>query len=148
MQEILENPFSTHLLITAVIILIGFVVVRLSHRVSRRFLDDPERIYRSTKSTRRTVAFLAIIAIAIVWSPGFGDLLTLITVIGAGLAIALREVLLSIGGWARISLMTSFREGDRIEINGIRGDVIDIRVLRTTLMEIGGWVDADQSTGR
>ena len=86
MQEILENPFSTHLLITAVIILIGFVVVRLSHRVSRRFLDDPERIYRSTKSTRRTVAFLAIIAIAIVWSPGFGDLLTLITVIGAGLA--------------------------------------------------------------
>lgn len=88
------------------------------------------------------------IAIAIVWSPGFGDLLTLITVIGAGLAIALREVLLSIGGWARISLMASFRAGDRIEINGVRGDVIDIRVLRTTLMEIGGWVDADQSTGR
>jgi small-conductance mechanosensitive channel len=91
---------------------------------------------------------LAAVAITLVWSPGFGELLTLLTVIGAGMAIALREVLLSIAGWARITFMSSYKEGDRIEINGVAGDVIDVRVLRTSLMEIRGWVDADQSTGR
>jgi small-conductance mechanosensitive channel len=37
---------------------------------------------------------------------------------------------------------------DRIEVDGVIGDVIDIRVFRTTVLEIGNWVDADQSTGR
>jgi small-conductance mechanosensitive channel len=48
----------------------------------------------------------------------------------------------------RITMLTSYSHGDRIEINGVRGDVIDIRLLRTSLMEVGGWVDGDQSTGR
>ncbi len=55
---------------------------------------------------------------------------------------------MSVAGWLRIVLVHPYQQGDRIEINGVRGDVIDIRVMRTTLMEIGGWVDADQSTGR
>ncbi|MDA0874154.1 MAG: mechanosensitive ion channel, partial [Bacteroidetes bacterium] len=101
-----------------------------------------------TKSVRRTAVFIAVVAIMMVWSPGFGDLLTVLTVIGAGMAIALREVVLSLAGWGRINFMSSYKEGDRIEINGIAGDVIDIRMLRTSLMEIRGWVDADQSTGR
>lgn len=68
--------------------------------------------------------------------------------IGAGMVITLREVLLSIVGWMRISILSSYKNGDRIEINGIVGDVVDIRILRTSVMEILGWVDADQSTGR
>jgi small-conductance mechanosensitive channel len=38
--------------------------------------------------------------------------------------------------------------GDRIEIDGFKGDVVDIRLFRFSLMEVGGWVGADQSTGR
>ena len=148
MSEMLQNDAFVDLLWTIGIIVLAFVVVRLSHRISRKYFDAPARGYRSTKSVRRMVVFLTVVSIAVVWSPGFGDLLTLLTVIGAGMAIALREVLLSIGGWARITLMSSYKEGDRIEINGVSGDVIDVRVLRTSLMEIRGWVDADQSTGR
>jgi small-conductance mechanosensitive channel len=148
MSEMLQNDAFAALLWTVGIIFLAFVVVRLSHRISRKYFDAPEQVYRSTKSVRRMVVFLSVVSIALVWSPGFGDLLTLLTVIGAGMAIALREVLLSIGGWARITLMSSYTEGDRIEINGVAGDVIDVRVLRTSLMEIRGWVDADQSTGR
>jgi len=148
MQELFANELAVNLMITGGIIVVAFLIVRVGHRVSRRYFDDPERIYRSTKSTRRLALFLSVVSIVILWSPGFGDLLTLLTVIGAGMAIALREVLLAIGGWARITLLSSFKEGDRIEINGLRGDVIDVRVMRTTVMEIGGWVDADQSTGR
>ena len=148
LNELLQNEVFVDVLWTVAIILLAMIAVRLSHRLSRRYFEDAERIYRSTKSARRMAVFLSVVAIAMVWSPRFGDLLTLLTVIGAGMAIALREVLLSIGGWGRITFMSAYKEGDRIEINGIKGDVIDIRVLRTSLMEIGGWVDADQSTGR
>lgn len=145
---LLQNELFVEIAWTAAIILVVMIIVRLSHRISAKYFDNPERIYRSTKSVRRTAVFIAVVAIAMVWSPGFGDLLTLLTVIGAGMAIALREVLLSIVGWSRITFMNSYKEGDRVEINGIAGDVIDIRMLRTSLMEIRGWVDADQSTGR
>jgi len=148
LSELLQNDLIVDILLTVAVIFAAFVVVRISHRLSSRYFDSPERVYRSTKSVRRLVVFLAVVSITLVWSPGFGDLLTVLTLIGAGMAIALREVLLSIGGWARITFMSSYKEGDRIEINGVAGDVIDIRVLRTSLMEIGGWVDADQSTGR
>jgi small-conductance mechanosensitive channel len=148
LSELLQNDLFVDLLLTIVILLAAFTVVRLSHRLSSRYFGSPERVYHATKSVRRLIVLLAAVAITLVWSPGFGELLTLLTVIGAGMAIALREVLLSIAGWARITFMSSYKEGDRIEINGVAGDVIDVRVLRTSLMEIRGWVDADQSTGR
>ena len=148
MQELLQNDFAVNALLSLAIVLLALLLVRVGHRVSRKYMDDPARIYRSTRSTRRLAIIFAVVAITIIWSPGFGDVLTLLTVIGAGMAIALREVLLSFAGWSRVTLLSSYKEGDRIEINGIQGDVIDIRMMRTSLMEIGGWVDADQSTGR
>jgi len=148
MDEFLQNEFSNHILVSAGIIVVAFLLVKLGQRFSRGYFDDPERVYRASKSARRLAIFLSVVTIILVWSPGFGDFMTVLTVIGAGMAIALREVLLSIAGWSRITVLSTFKEGDRIEINGIRGDVIDVRLLRTSLMEVGGWVDADQSTGR
>ncbi|MDA1027473.1 MAG: mechanosensitive ion channel family protein [Bacteroidetes bacterium] len=148
MEEFFKNEFSTHILVTAGIVVSAFILVKLSKRFARSYFDDPEKVYRSSKSARRLAIFLTVVASVIVWSPGFGDFVTLLTVIGAGMAIALREVLLSVAGWARITVYSALKEGDRVEINGIRGDVVDVRMLRTSLMEVGGWVDADQSTGR
>ena len=148
MQELFQNEMAVNAMISLAIILLAFLLVRIGHRLSRKYMDDSARIYRSSRSTRRLAVFLAVVSITIVWSPDFGNVLTLLTVIGAGMAIALREVLLSFAGWSRVTLLSSYKEGDRIEINGIQGDVIDIRMMRTSLMEIGGWVDADQSTGR
>jgi len=147
-NEVLQNELSANVIYTAISIVIAFILVKIGQRFARGYFDDPERVYRSNKSARKLAAFLTVVAIIIIWSPGFGDFVTLLTVIGAGMAIALREVLLSIAGWVRITALSTFKEGDRIEINNVRGDVSDVRLLRTTLMEVGGWVDADQSTGR
>jgi small-conductance mechanosensitive channel len=68
--------------------------------------------------------------------------------ISAGIAFALKEVLLSVAGWFAIFASNIYKPGDRIEINGIKGDVIDIGVTRTTLMEIGEWVKSDNYSGR
>jgi small-conductance mechanosensitive channel len=53
-----------------------------------------------------------------------------------------------VAGWFLILIRRPFEVGDRIELGGVKGDVIDIRLFQTSMLEIGNWVGADQSTGR
>lgn len=148
MQEILQNELSRNAILAAIIIIVVIILVRIAQRLIARYGDDPQKIFRASRSIRRAGAFVSVLVVVILFSPRSSDLLVLLTVMGAGTVIALREVLLSVAGWIRISVLSSYRDGDRIEINGVIGDVVDIRMMRTTVMEIRGWVDADQSTGR
>jgi small-conductance mechanosensitive channel len=68
--------------------------------------------------------------------------------VSAGLAIAMKDPLVNVAGWFFILWRRPFDVGDRIQIGGHTGDVIDMSVFQFTMMEIGGWVHADQSTGR
>jgi small-conductance mechanosensitive channel len=68
--------------------------------------------------------------------------------VSAGLAIALKDPLTNLVGWIFILWRRPFVVGDRIQIGQLAGDVIDQRILQFTLLEIGNWVAADQSTGR
>ncbi len=143
-----EQDLLYRLALAAAGMVVIFVLVRVSIRLLTRRIDDPERVYRISRQIRRLGAVVMVGLLLIIFSPRPGELVAILTVVGAGLAIALREALLSVAGWLRIVLVHPYQRGDRIEINGVRGDVLDIRVMRTTLMEIGGWVEADQSTGR
>ncbi|WP_028273399.1 mechanosensitive ion channel family protein [Atopococcus tabaci] len=82
----------------------------------------------------------------------FGDNLrgfsTTLGLAGAGITYALREVIVSFAGWFAIMFGDFFKTGDRVLLGGIKGDVVDIGLLRTTLMEMGEWVNGDQYTGR
>jgi small-conductance mechanosensitive channel len=68
--------------------------------------------------------------------------------VSAGIAIALSDLLKNMAGWLYIVVRRPLWLGDRVEVDGTRGDVVDVRLFRFTLMEIGEWVHADQSTGR
>lgn len=149
LQEFITQGPGSAILLSLLIIVVAFVLTRILRRLVPSYIDEPERRYRAAKAIGRLVGLAALLAIIFVWSSGQGPgLATILTVIGAGLAIAMREVLLSVAAWVNIVLRSPFKQGDRIEVNGIQGDVIDIRLLHSTLMEIGGWVAADQSTGR
>lgn len=137
------------ILVSIIIIVAAYVLIRILRRLVPRYIEEPERQYRTAKLIGRFVGMTAFLAILFVWGSGQGPgLATILTVIGAGLAIANREVLLSFAAWINIVVRNPYNQGDRIEVNGIQGDVIDIRLLHSTLMETGGWVKADQSTGR
>jgi small-conductance mechanosensitive channel len=69
-------------------------------------------------------------------------------VAGAGIAFALQEVIASFAGWLAIMFGGFYDTGDRVQLGGIKGDVMDIGVLRTTIMETGQWVDGDLYNGR
>ena len=146
--NIIENEFLQRLLWVIIAAVGVILLVRLAYQVAQRTVSEPQKLYRTRKSIRRTGALVSVVLVIVELSPGMRALVTVLTVVGAGLAIALRQELLSIIGWAHVMLASPYRHGDRIEINGLSGDVIDVRVLRTSLMEIKGWVDADQSTGR
>jgi len=86
---------------------------------------------------------VALFAITIVFQDKLRGLTVAFGVAGAGVAFALQEVIASAAGWVAISVGKFYSPGDRIQLDGIKGDVIDITILRTTLMEVGEWVNGD-----
>ena len=110
--------------------------------------DDAYVIYRSRKLGNYAATIVALITLGFIWLEAFDDLTTYLGLVSAGLAIALSDLLKDIAGWLYILTRRPLRVGDRVEIDGTIGDVVDIRLVRFSLIEIGNWVDADQSTGR
>lgn len=144
----LGDPVVQRILLTALLLVAAFVLTKLGQRLVARYIDDPARRYRASKFIGHTASLIALLAVVGIWSARLGSLLAILTLIAAGLTIAMRDVVLSFAGWVDIALRSPFEQGDRIEVNGIRGDVADIRLLHSTLMEINGWIESDQSTGR
>jgi small-conductance mechanosensitive channel len=68
--------------------------------------------------------------------------------VSAGVAIALKDILVDLAGWFILITKPPFEVGDRIQIGTHSGDVVDTSMLHFHLLEIGNWVDSDQGTGR
>jgi len=136
------------LLQTGLVLLIGYLLLFiLVSFINRRFKEVKIK-YAIRKNVIYLINFLIIIGIVFVWLQNINSIAIFFSVIGAGIALALQEAILCIAGWFLILLRRPFEVGDRIELGGVKGDVIDIRLFHTSLLEIGNWVEADQSTGR
>jgi small-conductance mechanosensitive channel len=140
----------TSLAVVAGAVLLAWVVGRV---VGRRVEDAVTR-YHARKAARYGVAVIALVALAVVWRPFAGRIGVVVGLAAAGIAFAMQEVIGAIAGWFNILSGRIFRVGDRIEMGGVRGDVIDITPLRTKILEIGSaqddgsWVRGRQLTGR
>lgn len=132
---------------TILAIVVFWLVRRLSLMVLLRDRDVQVQ-YRIRKSVAYVTYPLAFLVIGRIWFAGIEAVSTYLGLLSAGLAIALQTPLVNLAGWAFILWRQPFKVGDRIEIGNDRGDVIDQRIFMFSLMEIGNWVDADQSTGR
>ena len=82
------------------------------------------------------------------WITNAQGLATYLGLLTAGLAVALQSPITNLVGWLFIVSRRPFDVGDRIEVDTVAGDVIDISLFQFSLMEIRNWVEADQSTGR
>jgi small-conductance mechanosensitive channel len=107
---------------------------------------------RSRYQWRKTVDYLFFLIgfflIWPIWFRGVQSLATYLGLLSAGLAVALKDPIVDLIAWLFIVWRRTFEVGDRIQIGDYAGDVVDIRLFQFSLMEIGNWVDADQSTGR
>jgi small-conductance mechanosensitive channel len=111
-------------------------------------IKSPERRYQWQKAVGYTFTTLGIVTVSLVWIEGMQSAATYLGLVSAGIAIALKDPLTNIVGWIFILWRKPFEVGDRIEIGPYSGDVVDQRIFLFSMMEIGNWVDADQSTGR
>ncbi|MEX1207647.1 MAG: mechanosensitive ion channel domain-containing protein [Acidimicrobiia bacterium] len=139
---------QSQLVLTAIWIA-GLVVIRAAVlAIVKRRIEDTGVWYRTRKFLSYAVGLIGAIVVATLWVEGSG-IPTYIGFLTAGLAIALSDVLKNLAGWLYIVVRRPFRLGERIEVMGHKGDVVDIRAFRFTLFEIGTErVDAEQPTGR
>ena len=144
----LEPETQAKLLLSLTIILTLGILRRVILRVVFQRTEDLKSRYRWTKSITYAVALLGILAVGRVWYHGISSLATFLGLLSAGLAIAFKDILVDAAGWLFILWRRPFEVGDRIQIGEHRGDVIDLRIFQFTILEIGNWVDAEQSTGR
>lgn len=91
---------------------------------------------------------LILISVFIIWESHIKGFMTLISFISAGFAIALREIILNFFAGIYIRVSKPFVLEDRIEINGLKGDVVNINAASFDVLEIGDRVYGEQSTGR
>ncbi|NND32387.1 MAG: mechanosensitive ion channel [Saprospiraceae bacterium] len=136
--------FFQFVVISALILFLAWLIRRWINKVVK---DNTNR-YNARKFSVFLSYFLIIILAIVAFSGKVQYFGITIGLLSAGLAFALQEVVLSVAGWLAILSSNLYKPGDRIEINGIKGDVIDIGVTRTTLMEIGEWVKSDNYSGR
>lgn len=127
------------------------VVIALSQiwrRAVFRYVHDPRRRYQFLL-LRRIILWIAIaITIAFALATEIGSIATFAGLITAGLAVALQNVILAIAGYFFLIGKYGVRVGDRVQISGVTGDVIDIGMIRLHLMEVGGPETDRQPTGR
>lgn len=149
LSTIWSNDLYRKLILSVVVIVTqaGIRYVALGYLISR-IPDDSPHLYAVRKLTTYFITAVTILLLFGIWVQRLGDLSVTLGILAAGLAFALQEVIGSIAGWITIVTGKPFTIGDRIETGGIRGDVVDISVLRTTLMEIGNWLSGDHNTGR
>lgn len=133
----------------SILLIAGLVVLRwLVVRVAERNADDPQLRYRIGKITSYITLAIGVVALGRVWIGGVDTLLTILGLMAAGAVIALQDVVRNLAGGTYVAFKHPLRVGDRVEIDGVSGDVINIGFLGFNLLEIRGWVDADQTTGR
>lgn len=144
----ISSPLAEKLLTIFIALIVVIFISRFLKKAVNRHLKDTDRKYSARKMVTVLSYTLILVVIVSVFSDKLGGLGVALGVAGAGIAFALQEVIVSIAGWILIMLSGLIRGGERVRIGDIYGDVIDIGVLKTTLMETGDWVKGDLYNGR
>ncbi|NOY94891.1 MAG: mechanosensitive ion channel family protein [Chlorobi bacterium] len=143
------SPDTQGKIFATLIIIVALWLIRLIIlKVVWYQTNDVKKRYAWKTSISYILPFIGVFFVVAVWFEVFREMGAFLGLLSAGIAIALKDPLTNIAGWLFIIIRKPFLAGDRIQIGGQAGDVIDIRLFQFTLLEIGNWVDADQSTGR
>ena len=157
-----SSTTGVKLLFTLGLVLVVLLLRRLALMVMRAALGgdvgDPRRFW-ARQALQVVVAVVLVLGIVSIWITPGTDLTTGVGLVSAGLAFALQQVITSLAAYFVILRGDTFSVGDRITLGGVRGDVVRLGFLKTTIMEMGQppavesadpavWVHSRQYTGR
>src|SRR5438552_1782711 len=133
-------------------ILLVALMVYLANRVIERFTRDLKTENKRAETLRAVLKFSAqavgAIAILLLIFGLPNQTTTILGLAGAGLTVAMKDFIMAFLGWFSLMGRNGIRVGDWVEINGVAGEVVEIGLLKTVLLETGNWTDAGHPTGR
>jgi len=139
----------THQVVLSLVVIFALWLIRfIAIRIINRRLPDSKIQYKWRKNLTYISVFLGFLIVGRIWFEGLQSVATFLGLLSAGLAIALKDPVTDFAGWIFILWRKPFDVGDRIQVGEVKGDVIDVRLFKFTVLEIGNWIHADQSTGR
>jgi hypothetical protein len=148
LQRIVLLPLGTKLVCAVLGILVVHVTFRLLERTLPRHFRERDARYRVRKFVVYAGYAVGILLVIVLFEDRLGRVSFALGVAGAGMVVALQDVIASFAGWFAIGLSNLYTVGHRIQIGEMKGDVIDISIMRTTVMETGSWVSGDLYNGR
>ncbi len=148
LQKLIFNPSFEKIAIVLIGIVIIWVIIKIIQKYLFPKIKDKGNRYHAKKIGNFAGYFFTLILLATTYSGHLGNFTVALGVAGAGIAFALQEVIASFAGWLAIMFGGFYKTGERVQLGGIKGDVMDIGILRTTIMEMGEWVDGDLYNGR
>lgn len=147
-HRIVEHLIVVQTIYVLVILLVGIVLSALARRIAEHETADRRRARTLSWIARLSVQAVMLLAILMVVFGSPSQLSTVIGLVTAGLTVALQDFILAFVGWFILMGKNGVGVGDAVEINGVSGEVVEIGVFRTTLLETGNWASAGHPTGR
>ncbi len=146
-REALHSIIASALSIILLMLLVFLINRTLEHFFARLSLESKQRATLQAV-IRISIQVLTVLVILVVIFGAPNDVSTVLGFAGAGLTVVLKDFIVSFLGWFVLVGRHGIHVGDWVEINGVRGEVIEITLLRTVLLETGNWTESGQPTGR
>jgi small-conductance mechanosensitive channel len=148
-QTLYINPEYQENILKSLIIILALVIIRfIVIRIADQKIKNQQVFYRFQKTTKYFFWFFLIVLVGRIWFQGIQSLATFLGLVSAGIAIALKDPLVNLAGWAFIFWQKPFEVGERIELAGVKGDVIDINTFQFDLLEVRKEGKRETNTGR
>jgi len=147
-QRVVIHRGLSGVAVVVVILLIGIFFDSWLKRLLSKVRLDPRQAdtLHAVISTGLQIIFLGLVLLVIFGPPS--QLGTILGLAGAGLTVALKDFIVSFFGWFVLMGRNGIRLGDWVEINGVTGEVIELGMFHTVLLETGNWTDSGHPTGR
>jgi len=147
-QRAVVNAALRGIAIILVIVLIGLFFDGWMERLLGKMSMDRRQVETLRTVTRVSVQIVAVLFILLVIFGPPTQLGTFLGLAGAGLTVALKDFIVGFLGWFVLMGKNGIRLGDWVEINGVTGEVVELGMFHTVLLETGNWTDSGHPTGR
>jgi small-conductance mechanosensitive channel len=146
-RQVVRDILSGTAIVIAALLLLLFADRWLNHLLAGAHIDRRQMAtLRSVVGVALQVLAVLIILFVLIGLPG--QFATMLGIAGAGLTVALKDFIVAFIGWFVLMGRNGIRLGDWVEINGVSGEVVELGMFHTVLLETGNWTDAGHPTGR
>ena len=147
-STILVHGLLMDAVVVTAILLLALIIDTWAQRLLNRPKLDRRQVETLRSITRIGLRVIVVVAVVLILVGMPGQLGTMIGIVGAGLTVALKDFIVAFFGWLVLMGRNGIRLGDWVEINGVSGEVTELGMFHTVLLETGNWSDAGHPTGR